>query len=186
MCLKVKGGATMARPAKNAEGPSARERMIAAFWKLLEKDGYDAVTIQSLCYEARVSPNTLYYHFKSREEIARTAFEESPVPKLIAELVAGVSGEADAPAAFVSDCNEGFSCAALLAKSGSKALTDMLAGAFRGAWLEARGVAEDELTDEQRLDVAFAANGIVGALAEAGPASDPQRLSRVLRRHLAQ
>ena len=90
----------MARPRKDDSAPSARERIVSAFWALLEREPYSSLTIRGLCNRARVNPNTFYRYFACMDELAEAAFAENLVagfPQIVLDLF-GKAGAADARA----------------------------------------------------------------------------------------
>lgn len=150
----------MARPRRDAEGPGAVERMTEAFWRMLEKMPYADIKVLALAREADVSPNTLYYHFGGVADIARHALEAELDEGLVSELLVG------APIALDSGRARRMERVVLAARSGSAELTGMLAASLRALWLESAGVAEDDLDDAQRADLAFMFGGLVAMLGD--------------------
>jgi AcrR family transcriptional regulator len=59
---------------------------------MFRRDGYEAVTVDSICETAGISKNTYYYHFKSKEELLLSHIEEQnrlSVQKLASILLSG-------------------------------------------------------------------------------------------------
>ena len=52
----------------------ARERIIEAAVEICNREGAHVLTTNHVIDEIRISPGTLYYHFKNKEEIIRTVF----------------------------------------------------------------------------------------------------------------
>lgn len=80
----------MARPRKDEAGPSAYERMTAAFWSLLEEKPYSAVTVKRITQRAGVNHNTFYYHFENIDDMAVKMFE-NVIPTRLIDMMAAVS-----------------------------------------------------------------------------------------------
>ena len=72
----------------------------------------------------------------------------------------------------------------LAARSGSAELTSMLASSLRALWLEGAGVAESDLGDAQRRDLAFIFGGIVAVLGDEALASDAGQMAAFASRPL--
>ena len=63
----------MARPRKDSPEPSARERLIEAFWALLEERPYAQITLSDVARAAGVRRNTFYYHYANVSDLAEDA-----------------------------------------------------------------------------------------------------------------
>lgn len=59
----------MARPRNNAQEPPATERIMAAFWHLLEDHAVKDVTISMVAAEAGCNRGTFYYHFSDMDDL---------------------------------------------------------------------------------------------------------------------
>lgn len=66
----------MARPKANQPGPSAQEKLAAAFWDMLEESSYASLTVSGLAKRAGVNHNTLYYYYDNIEDMANKLFKE--------------------------------------------------------------------------------------------------------------
>lgn len=179
----------MARPRKDQAGPSARDRIIAAFWGLLEQGGFKAVTIASLSKAANVSSNTLYYHFAGVEDVARRALEREIVPELPVAIAEGRPERVAEMLARNPGLAGNVSRARLFATGGSQLLTGILRDSVKRCWLEGMGVDESELTEDERLDLSLAAGmlSVTGDVPlEAGVDSLLRFLDRPLGRGLMQ
>lgn len=156
----------MARPRRDV-GPDAVERMTEAFWCMLAEMRYEDIKVVQLAARANMSPNTLYYHFDGVADLARNALASELDSQLAREVLAG--GEA----ALTDARTRRYSRVSLAARSGSAELTGMLASSLRALWLSEAGVSEDDLTDEERQDLAFAFGGLVAMLADRSLALGP-------------
>lgn len=79
--------------AKEKEGrPSAWDRMIEAFWKLLDEMPYSDITLMALIRRAGVNHNTFYYHFKNMASLAEAALENNLVEELPNLIISGSFG----------------------------------------------------------------------------------------------
>ena len=54
-----------------------REHLIAAAARVIGRKGYDRASLQEICAAAGILPGSLYYHFKSKEELFITVHAES-------------------------------------------------------------------------------------------------------------
>ena len=101
----------MARPKKDAEGLAARERIVEAFWRLIEQKPYSDITIRGLCAAAQVNPNTFYRYFACMDDLAKRAFEENLVDGF-PRMLMGLRGEVDEGARLTgsphgNECDDG-------------------------------------------------------------------------------
>ncbi|HIY83285.1 MAG TPA: TetR/AcrR family transcriptional regulator [Candidatus Rubneribacter avistercoris] len=66
----------MARPRKDSDDPSAKERMMQAFWEVLEEKPYAQMTVSDIARAANVRRNTFYYHYANVGELAEQAIRQ--------------------------------------------------------------------------------------------------------------
>lgn len=66
----------MARPKKNDNMPEARERLISAFWTLLETHDIRSISVGMIVDQAACNRGTFYYHFQDKEALMNTAVEQ--------------------------------------------------------------------------------------------------------------
>ena len=146
----------MARPRADAGGPDARERITEAFWGMLAEMPYADIKVTALARRARVSPNTLYYHFDGIIDIARHAIAQC----LDAELAHALA-LADVEAVVRIARAKSLQAARVVsfARAGSAELTGMLVAALHTHWLARAGVEESQLSDAKRRELAFAFGG---------------------------
>lgn len=158
----------MIRPRKDSPGPHAEQRIITAFWALLETRGYEAITVALLSRTAHVSPNTLYYHFQGIEDVAVAAFNgvlsRELVMKVLNADVKGLKQILDEDESLVVR----FHRVSLFAASRSAELETIFADSITGIWLSTLNISRDDLDEEERLDIAFCISGLQRALASAG------------------
>lgn len=152
----------MARPRKDARGPSARERIEAAFWRLLEQRGYRDITVAALSREAHVSPNTLYYHYDNIEAVARSSFDKALMKEFPSLLLARSREALDEKIHRQgNDIAQRIRRIGLFATDESGELRRIVVDTFIEVWSENLGTTPDELTGEERIKLAFMANGVV-------------------------
>ena len=68
----------MARPPKNAEGPSATERMESAFWDCMGEMPFSEITVRDIVGRAKVNRNSYYYHYDSMWDLAHASCWATP------------------------------------------------------------------------------------------------------------
>lgn len=172
----------MGRPRYAAGETPAREKLIGAYWELLEEDSFENVTVRAIARRAGVNHNTFYRHFGSLEELARAAFEDVVLPQIPLALL-NLSIEAP----MLDDTQlEGLRRARIYARSGSGLLLEILRSALEGAWLRAAQVCREELTSEQRIDCGIIFGGISCILGSDDFEAESGSFAKVLSRPLGQ
>ena len=160
----------MARPAYRGGEPTARERMREAFWVLLESQGYGHITVKTVASEARVNPNTFYYHYGTMEDLARDALDAEK----LGEIPAAIRDSARSGSASLEDAlslvtvGGRWSRIRLFVTSESPVLRRLFYEAFEDFWLSLLGVDKRDLAAEDALDLAFMLNGAMGVIALQG------------------
>lgn len=171
----------MGRPKADVQGPGAEERVVEAFWGMLAEMPFPDIKVAALARRAHVSPNTIYYHFDGIYDVARRALE-SDLDSRFAGAV--IMGDTERLAKVGAEGAKRLGRMVAFARSGSAELTAMLLDELRGRWLDAVGLSEDELDDEQGQDLAFAFGGLLAMLADCEPNVDASVLSGFFTRPL--
>src|SRR5699024_9377466 len=83
-------GAGMGRP-RNDGGPTAPQRLEAAFFDLLSATPYQDVTISALVREAGVNRNSFYYHYTDLDDLARSATDNVVLSEIAHLIASGLS-----------------------------------------------------------------------------------------------
>ena len=55
-----------------------REKIFQAAKKILQKKGYEELSIKNICEEAGVSNGSFYHHFKTKDDLLSYYIEEQP------------------------------------------------------------------------------------------------------------
>ena len=82
----------MARPKYGRGDVRAREKLIDAFWDLLEAEPYTQMSVREVCRESGLNKNTFYYHFSDLDELADEAVARALPVELAQLLVAAPKG----------------------------------------------------------------------------------------------
>lgn len=154
----------MARPRRDHSGPSATERIFEAFWDMLSEMSYSEIGVVALSKRARVSPNTLYYHFDGLEDIAFKALDATLDEAAVQSVLAG--------GALAHSLKEALDDGRLsriltVARSGSTELKEMLTDRLQTIWIKGAGIEPDDLGIEQRSELAFIFAGVTTLMAQA-------------------
>lgn len=177
----------MPRPRADQQGPSAQERLEAAFWGLLAERPCADLTVAALSAHARVNHNTFYYYFANIDDMAEQLFERNLLPDLPRRVLGtfstrspGQEDTTDWPVEVSADVRAHFARAVLFARSGSVTLTDILKRSLTSLWLEAAGVDAARLSPGQRDQLEFVFGGLVAVLAVPGNEVTPERLAELM------
>lgn len=152
----------MGRPRKDNPEPSARKRILDAFWALLSQMPFEEITVSALIRRANVSPNTLYYHFDGYDEVVQVALDETLDPRIMGLFLNGKPGE-ESP--LPPEVAEGFGRVALFAGDASGKLPAMLRLTLKRVWLNEMGIAPESLDALQGYEIDFIFAGVVSMLA---------------------
>lgn len=90
----------MARPRNDQEGPSAKERMQAAFLEALREKPFPKITVADISGIADVNRNAFYYHFDNIADLAKTTIADSLPLDLFRSLLPHIK-ENDGPPEWV-------------------------------------------------------------------------------------
>ena len=55
-----------------------KERIFQAAKKILQKNGYENLSIKNICEEAGVSNGSFYHHFKTKDDLLSYYIEDQP------------------------------------------------------------------------------------------------------------
>lgn len=178
----------MARPRKDAQDPCARQRLIDAFWALLETRPVHEITVGALVEVAGCNRGTFYYYFADVDALVAFAAEEllgdgSLSLAVFRCLVAG------SPASVMHEvAPERIAHAALLMRSGELQTIEVaLRRAVQGLWQGRLCGAGEELSPTACFAIQFMVGGMLGYIIWSSRLEQPFRpLPRVERVYLAQ
>lgn len=157
----------MPRPRQSSYAESAAGRIEAAFWRILEQDGFEAVTIARLAQESGCNRNTVYYHFCNIQELVQAAFRHSfpeSESRLFAEMLLSDKEIAPSPAES-AQLYEHLRKFHLFAKSGAPLLISILQDALRQTWFALLGIEASRVSPTDRLQVQYLLGGFISLIA---------------------
>lgn len=159
----------MSRP-KYAKGQqTAREKIIATFWMMIESMPYEQVSVRGLVRESGVNKNTFYYHFDDVADLARQATEEALDPAFLEEMVRQMQTGSPIHGIDSSRLSRQFGkVRAIASAKGTPELQDMLKAAIAAKWEDALGFDVAGLDEKGRIALEFALGGILAVLAYPG------------------
>lgn len=173
----------MPRPRKDQEGPTAIERMEAAFWDALVEKPYSKITVGEIAQRAHVNKNAFYYHYSGLEELAIQAIDNT-LPLEIARLLL-LGGQLDSglleSLTNNPDILKRSNRVRLIAgKHGSRELSSLLKSRILCAWFDIFGIDESCLDRETMMSVKFALGGLLELLGDEELFRDDESLPHVI------
>lgn len=158
----------MARPKYQRDEQTAREKIVEAFWQMIEDGPYEKVSVRGLVRESGVNKNTFYYHFEDVDDLVRQATRDVLEPALLLELLSMMQGGAVHVQTRIQD--PGFAkrlgrVRTIARAKGTPELQDTLKRAIADAWSRALELDPADLDEPQRIALEFALGGIISVLA---------------------
>jgi len=154
----------MARPRQSENAITARERIEEAFWRLLASNDYNKISIKMLAAEAKVNHNSIYYHYKNIDEIAKSAFDSVIIHDLRPIMAGSIKELCSVFLTTQSDYQSRFGRIRLFASSGSDYLQSLLKTGLMDVWLSQAGKCLENLSLKDQLELDFIFSGIVAML----------------------
>ncbi|MCD8316696.1 MAG: TetR/AcrR family transcriptional regulator [Eggerthellaceae bacterium] len=161
----------MGRPSKDQAGPSAKERLAAAFWESLEEAPYEQITVAALSKRANVNHNTFYYHFTNLDDMAQKLFEQDLIDDsrlFLRILFSGknqilywlnnVDPQSESFAAIESRIKK----VNLFLNSGSAYLVELFKKELFETWKSNLNLDYEDLTQIEWMEVNFIFDGLIG------------------------
>ncbi len=160
----------MARPRKDAAEPGARERLVEAFWQLLEGSSVADISVGAVTRAAGCNRGTFYYHFADIEELLKTAIgqmfqEDGVLARGIGRAVIGRDVD-DLLEGGGSECLHRL---VLALESGAAPLVNTMAREIAlERWTEAACPEGGELAPDASFAIQFMLSGVLSLAAAVG------------------
>lgn len=165
----------MARPRNDSAEPKVRDRLLEAFWHLLETHHLCDITVGMITEEARCNRGTFYYHYADIDAlmhgaVASLLIGDHAVPRTIFELVA----DAEASGLLTDTVlDQRFHRFALIMQEAEMRRVDAaVKDAVRSLWRAALRPDGGELELETELVIEYTASGVLGLIARAAREED--------------
>lgn len=153
----------MARPKKSNQ-PSVRDRMIEAFWQLLEDNQLHEISVGMIVAKVGCNRGTFYYHFADKDELMLAALgqEVKGLPNCIIPIIAG-----DNPEAVIESMIEGHipRLSLFIEQGGQTIVEKNLKSYVIKIWSTFLLPEGGELDLKSRLIIEYTASGILGVIA---------------------
>ena len=155
----------MARPRKDGTVAGADERLVEAFWDLLEEMPVRDVSVGALARRAGCNRGTFYYHFPSLDELVSRAVlgEVAGRDRFLERMAKLACGATEQDYARVLASPSAARIALLVERGGRTELASVAMPFAMGMWTELLAPG-GTLEPEAAATVAFMINGLVGML----------------------
>lgn len=161
----------MARPKKDSEEKTAKERLADAFLRLLEKYDVSKISVEMLCREAHCNRGTFYYHFSDMdsliEYVVESFFIANRFPQLTFDILAG-TGDVSFSSLVTSEWLERI---ALLTRHGKSVLIERIWKFVLKVWTAILCSDGREMSDQTKLIIEYQLSGMLSMLSYVGEAS---------------
>lgn len=157
-----------------------RDRLADAFWKVLEDERLDGVSVGAVCEVAGVSRGSFYYHFADRDDLLRWALRReildadragTPLMELMA-----ADGACEGEAARAAARTVGRLCL-LIDHGGMDVVYNAMAEMALAYWRAVLRPKGEELPTDVVTIVEYDVGGMAGMLCRAGSSTDEARRS---------
>ncbi len=157
----------MARPRKDQEGPSAKERLEAAYWELLAEGPSESISVKELIARARVNRNTFYYHYADIDEMAVELIAKNLPREFFGTFLRMIAcGDFNTrELREIGNLDEHFARVQLILRHGSPRLIGLGKEEVLACLLEMIGTKREELTKEDLASVDFIWGGVSSLMA---------------------
>lgn len=156
----------MSRPKQCAYEDSARGKIESAFWSILEKEGFNAVTMLRLSQESGLNRNTIYYHFDNVQEISLFAFNNiftDAASRLFSSIILS---DRDMSSSVMRDSEllSNIKKIHLFAESESPLLISIVKTSLKKAWFSNMGISCEALTPADKMQIEYILSGFISII----------------------
>lgn len=157
----------MARPPKNAEGPSATQRMELAFWDCMKEMPYSDIVVRDIVDRAKVNRNSYYYHYDSMWDLAQASVKHAKFTDLARLLMSQKTFNPESPAReFSEEAEHGFEMLQILSsENGNQRLLESAKVIITEEWLAMFGCENVLISKRTETEIDFVFGGITAMLA---------------------
>lgn len=157
----------MARPPKNAEGPSATQRMEMAFWDCLKEMPYSDIVVRDIVERAKVNRNSYYYHYDSMWDLAQASVKHARFVDFARLLMSQKTFNPENPMReFTADTEQGFEMLQILSsENGNQRLLENAKEVITEEWLAMFGCENVLISKRTQSEIDFVFGGITALLA---------------------
>lgn len=159
----------MARPRKNAEEPQLSDRLVEAFWRVLETTDLHDVTVRMVTDEAGCNRGTFYYHYASINALVYSAIEGLLLgDRTVPQTVFALAANAHVPGTFDETVlDQRFRRFVLIMQQGEMLRVDAVVKSVAASMWRAALRPDGELKPETLLVIDSAVGGVMSLITRA-------------------
>lgn len=157
----------MGRPRKDPEAQDARQRIVEAFWKLLEDCRLSELTVGAICAEAACNRGSFYYHFDDLDALVRTAVESELTDggNVSNDVFNLATGADDDVFSRIMEGRRMRRVSLAMKRGGMDRVEAMVKKTMLGMWQTVLCPDGSDLLPETRFVIEYAVSGMLGVLA---------------------
>lgn len=178
----------MARPRKDAREACARERLVDAYWELLEGRAVSDITVGAVVERARCNRGTFYYYFSDMDALSTEAVRrELEADEALAPLAFAGYAAGDAEAIFRHFPGKHIRRVRLMVRAGKFPVFERaVRSAVQRSWESSVCREGESLAPAARFAIQYMVGGMLGFAVWASQSGEPlRRLPREERLYLA-
>lgn len=158
----------MGRPRKNSGAPDAQQRIITAFWDLLEMHQLREINVGVIAAKADCNRGTFYYHYRDINDLIEAIIEnellkDNVIPRAIFGLVTGVNQQSirQTTETIMRHFNR---LNLLIEKGGMSIINSKIKTAIVKMWEAVFCIEGTGLNEQSRYIIEYASSGILGVI----------------------
>jgi len=158
----------MPRPSSDPARPTARERILDAFWQLFRSIEFKQITVERVCRRAHVTRSTFYRYFTNLRDVLDQIEDEAIpfyVPGTIVEAYLNGDTMDDAWDYIMTHEKQLEQVLVLLSSQGDPSFNRILKDAMIDSFAEVTKVELTDLDQENRLRLEFVVAGYIALMA---------------------
>ena len=160
----------MGRPRKQQGVPDAKQRIVDAFWELLETHTLREMTVGMLVRRAGCNRGTFYYHYTDIDALVFSAVEAEMLrdKTMAVDLFNIASGTGDPASSSLLQGTRFERLSLIIRQGGSESVGAVIKSIIIDMWQAVLCEDECELKTESRVVIEYASSGLLGVIAYAG------------------
>ena len=169
----------MGRPPKSADTPEARERIIAAFWKLLSDHELRDISVSKVSAEAHCSRGSFYYHFADIDDLMYHAIERDTEATAFVGYILRIASGTGAPPKLGDWYQHIDHLLLIMEHGGARVILEKAIAVVTNLWRTALYPNGGDLSPESKLIIRYNVSGtfeIFRSVIDQHPSVDPERI----------
>lgn len=163
----------MARPKKNDSKPEARERIVEAFWELLEDYELHEISIGMIVAKAGCNRGTFYYHFVDKDALVTAIIDNELLGENLPQKIFNISTSSGNVSLSSIITSQRIRRRALFVRRGGGVLVERQTKTFILRMWEAALCADGSaLSDEARCVIEYCSSGMLGLMTYMGSVNE--------------